>query len=113
MTGLPAVRFGLAQCALVAVLLSSAAVRIGAGPTLVAVCLVTVGAALVLPARFAVVLGLVAWALFTGFVTNRFGQLTFAAPDLVRLVLLLAVGGTAHWTVWDSRASQEEWVRGR
>jgi hypothetical protein len=101
MTGLPAVRFGLAQCALVAVLLASAAVRLGEVSTLAAVCLVTSAAALVLPARWAALLGLVAWACFTGFVANQLGQLTFTGPDLARLVLLLTVGSTAHWVLWD------------
>ena len=101
MAHLSAVRFGLAQCALVAVLLACAAVRLDAISTLVAVCLVTSAAALVLPLRWAAVLGLVAWAFFTGFVTNHLGQLTFATPDLARLALLVTVGGTAHWVAWD------------
>lgn len=101
MTHLSAVRFGLAQCALAAVLLASAAVRLGAGSTLVAVCVATSAAALVLPARWAVLLGVVAWAYFTGFVTNQLGQLTFDAPDLLRLALLVTVGSTAHWAAWE------------
>ena len=103
MNRLSAVRFGLAQCAIVAVLLACAAVRLGEGSTLVAVCLVTTAAALVLPARWAAVLGLVAWAYFTGFVANRLGQLTFDPPDLTRLALLVVVGSTAHWVAWVER----------
>jgi hypothetical protein len=102
-TGISAVRFGLAQCAIIAVLVASAAVRLGEHPTLVVVCLVTSAAALVLPVRWAALLGLVAWAFFTGFVTNRLGQLTFRSPDLARLALLVAVGSTAHWAVWTDR----------
>ena len=49
----------------------------------------------------AAVLGLVAWAYFTGFVTNSLGELTFAPDDLARLALLVALCGTAHWRVWD------------
>ena len=102
-TLLPAVRFGFAQCALVVVLLASAAVQLGNGSTLVVVCLVTSAAALALPARWAAVLGLVAWACFTGFVTNRFGELTFAVPDLARLALLVVLGSAAHWVTWVDR----------
>ena len=112
MTHLSAVRFGLAQCAMVTVLLASAAVHLDALPTLVAVCLVTFAAALVLPLPWAAVLGLVAWAFFTGFVTNRLGVLTFAEPDLARLALLVAVGGASHsaveWTPW---AQWAQWDR--
>ena len=46
-------------------------------------------------------LGLVAWAYFTGFVTNSLGVLTFDAADLARLALLVVVGCTAHWAVWE------------
>jgi len=106
-TGLSSVRFGLAQCALVAVLLASAAVRLDSVPTLAAVCLVTCAAALVLPLTWAAALATVAWAFFTGFVVNRLGELTFAATDLQRLVLLVAVGSAAHWAVWERRSGGE------
>jgi hypothetical protein len=101
MTALSAVRFGFSQCALVAVLLASAAVRLGEIPTLVAVCLVTSAAALVLPEPWTAALGVVAWACFTGFVANQLGELTFTGPDLARLALLVTVGSAAHWMAWD------------
>ena len=44
----------------------------------------------------AAVLGLTAWALLTGFVTHRYGTLTFAPPDLLLMAALVAtaVGGS-------------------
>ena len=96
-----AVRFGLGQCGLVATLLVAAAVRLADVPTLLAVCLATTLAASYLPGPWAALLGLVAWAYFTGFVTNSLGVLTFDAADLARLALLVAVGCTAHWAVWE------------
>ena len=107
MTGLSAVRFGLAQCALLAVLLASAAVRLSSVPTLVAVCLVTCAAALVLPLTWAAALATVAWAFFTGFVVNRLGELTFSSTDLQHLVLLVAAGSAAHWVLWERQGGQE------
>jgi hypothetical protein len=35
--------------------------------------------------------GVVAWALLTGFVYNRFGDLTFTEPDLIRMSILVGV----------------------
>jgi hypothetical protein len=35
--------------------------------------------------------GLVAWALLTGFLYNRFGVLTFTAPDLTRMSILVSI----------------------
>ena len=96
-----AVRFGLGQCGLVATLLLADVAHLADVPTLLAVCLATTLAASYLPAAWAGLLGLVAWAYFTGFVTNRFGVLTFDGADLARLVLLVAVGCAAHWAVWD------------
>ena len=45
----------------------------------------------------AAALGLTAWALLTGFVTNRYGALTFAPSDLLLMTALVAtaVGSSA------------------
>lgn len=44
-----------------------------------------------------VLLGVTSWALLTGFVTNRYGRLTFGPHDLVLLGVALAVSvGAAH-----------------
>lgn len=48
-------------------------------------------AALLLPPRLAVVVGLSAWGFFTGFVVNAGGRLTFAASDVRHLALLLVL----------------------
>ena len=34
--------------------------------------------------------GVIAWALFTGFIENSYGQLTFAASDLIRMAVFAA-----------------------
>ena len=108
---LSAVRFAQGECSLVVGLLSCAAVRLGSFPTLVIVSLITVLFAGRLPTLFATGLGLVAWAMFTGFVVNRYGVLTFSTGDLIRMGLLLGLGTlatpraapsagpvAAHWT---------------
>ena len=65
---------------------------------LLAVCVVTLAYATRLPPAFAFALGIAAWAYFTGFEVNRYGELTFTCPDLARLVvLLLLCATTAHW----------------
>jgi hypothetical protein len=48
-----------------------------------------------LPTAYAVLTGLTAWACLTGFVVNGLGQLTFAGPDLARLVVLLGASALA------------------
>jgi len=48
-----------------------------------------------LPLKWRLASGLVAWALLTGFVYNRFGVLTFTEPDLTRMaILVISVLGT-------------------
>jgi hypothetical protein len=95
---MPAVRFAYSQSAVIAALFVCAFLGFDAWLTLATVCVVTVRYAARLPYPFAVVLGLVAWAFFTGFVTNTYGVLTFTDADLTRLMLLVALGATAHWT---------------
>lgn len=73
-TGLEVITFFIAGLAGLDAIATAAAVVIVAGL-----------AAARLPWLVAVALGVIAWAFFTGFVENTFGQLTFAAGDLVRL----------------------------
>lgn len=71
----------------------------GLGPAETATAVLVVGgiAAARLPAPVSVASGVVAWAFFTGFFENAFGQLTFARADLVRLGVFAAVtAGIAH-----------------
>ena len=42
--------------------------------------------------RLALLVGVTGWALCTGFAVNQFGQLTFAATDLVRLAAYVRLG---------------------
>ena len=57
-------------------------------------------------------LGLTCWALLTGFVSNRFGQLTFRPHDLMLLALCLALGaGAAQLSGLNLRVGREESVR--
>jgi hypothetical protein len=86
----PGVRFGLANALLVAALLAATAARLDVSETefvaVVVAGLASIGLSFVLTAW----IGVVAWALFTGFVENDFGTLTFAEPDLVRLGVFAA-----------------------
>ncbi len=88
MTDEAGVRFGIATGAQIAVLLVAGI--FGLGPVGTAVLLVVVAAIVGRSLQPVVVLalGVVAWAFFTGFVENAYGLLTFAAGDLLRLVLI-------------------------
>jgi hypothetical protein len=81
----PGVRFGIANTLLVVALLAAAAARLDKAETeLIAVIaggLASVGLSLLMTAW----VGVIAWALFTGFVENSYGQLTFEGGDLKRL----------------------------
>jgi hypothetical protein len=84
------VRFGLANGALVLALLVAAALPLDLSQT-AAIAVVTAGVASApLPRRLSFVLGLVAWAWFTGFFENRYGVLTFTSSDLLDLVGFVA-----------------------
>ncbi|GAB7005020.1 hypothetical protein JCM18899A_24930 [Nocardioides sp. AN3] len=55
----------------------------------------------------AAVLGLTAWALVTGFVTHRYGVLTFAPSDLLlMLVLVVATVGSSSLVQHASRPAR-------
>ncbi len=86
-TSEPGVRFGIANGLLVATFLATSVVRLGLTGTawvaLLAAGLLGIGLSLSMTAW----LGVIAWAWFTGFVENRFGQLTFAGEDVQRLVV--------------------------
>src|SRR6476661_5007916 len=85
MTSEHGVRFGIANGLLV--LIGSWAARLGATgtawATVIAAGLLGLGLSLVMTAGLAII----AWAWFTGFVENRYGQLTFAGDDVRRLLL--------------------------
>ena len=87
MTSEPGVHFGLANGLLVTTFVVASVAALDPTETACAVVLAAgllgAGQARPVPA----VLGVIAWAWFTGFVENRFGELTFAGEDLVRLAV--------------------------
>jgi hypothetical protein len=110
--GEPGVRFGVANGSLVAALFVAAAARLDVGETelfaVIVAGLACVGLSVVLTAW----VGVVAWALFTGFVENDYGTLTFDQHDLLRLAVFalgtVALAGCLHhtWTVAKENARE-------
>jgi hypothetical protein len=88
MTDEPGVRFGIANGLLVVALIAAAVSRFSSTETEVAVVFVGGLAACGLSPMMTTWIGVIAWALFTGFVENSYGQLTFGAGDLQRLAVL-------------------------
>ena len=90
LTDEPGVRFGIANGLLVAALIVAAAARLNpTGTELVAV--IAAGVASVgLSILMTTSVGVIAWALFTGFIENSYGQLTFEASDLIRMAVFAA-----------------------
>jgi hypothetical protein len=100
MTDEPGVRFGLANGALVLALLAASALPLDRSET-AGVALITAGVvSAALPSRFALAMGFVSWAWFTGFFENRYGVLTLAPSDL------LSLGGFVATTVLLARLVQ-------
>ena len=97
---LPAIRFASGECAVVATLGACAVLGMESWLTLTLVGTVTVAYADRLPTLYAWGLALAAWALFTGFVTNTYGEPTFDPWDLGRLVLLVVLSNAAQWSRW-------------
>jgi hypothetical protein len=101
----PGVWFGVATGLVVATYVVAGAVHLSATATALSAVAVGGGAATRLRLLAAPVLGAIAWAFFTGFVEHRYGQLTLASPDLVRLlgfalgvllIVLLVRGGAGN-----------------
>jgi hypothetical protein len=82
----PGVWFGVATGLVVATYVVAGAVHLSATATALSAVVVGGGAATRLRLSAAPALGAIAWAFFTGFVENRYGQLTLATGDLARLV---------------------------
>ena len=87
MTDQPGVRYGIANAVLIAALFSAAAAQLSGEETEILIVIVAglSGCALTFVLRAS--MGIVAWAMFTGFVVNRYGTLTFHHDDLLRLLL--------------------------
>jgi hypothetical protein len=81
----PGIRFGLANALLVVGFFAATLAGLGIDDTeflaVVLAGLAGVGLSLLMAAS----LGAIAWAMFTGFVENDYGQLTLTRDDLVRL----------------------------
>jgi hypothetical protein len=87
----PGVRFGLASGALVLALLLAAALPLDLSETALIALLSAAALSTALPHQLTVVLGLEAWAYFTGFFENQYGALTFATHDLLNLAGFVAI----------------------
>ena len=97
----PGVRFGIAHAGLVTTALIVAAASLP-GPVALGAMAVSAGAGgrrLSLGWRSGIALS--AWAIFTGFLHNDLGLLTFAPPDLLRLAALLLVCAVWRRRRWD------------
>jgi hypothetical protein len=81
----PGVWFGITTGFLVLTFLAAGLAGLSATETAVAAIVVGGLAAARLPGLIALALGVIAWAFYTGFTENAFGQLSFAAGDLIRL----------------------------
>jgi branched-subunit amino acid ABC-type transport system permease component len=85
LTDEPGIRFGIANAVLVAALIVAWAVGLDVTATAVLAVVVASVASVRLPIVTALALGVIGWALFTGFVEHRYGQLTFTDDDVRRL----------------------------
>jgi hypothetical protein len=93
----PGVRFGIANALIVMVLIAAATTHL-TGPETEALTIAAAGLACSgLSVLVTASVGVVAWALFTGFVVNRLGALTVGHHDLLRLATFAVVTGVvAH-----------------
>jgi hypothetical protein len=89
MTAEPGVRFGIANAVVVAVLLAASVAPLTTAETAWVAVLSAGLAGAALRWTRAAVLGLIAWAWYTGFAENGYGQLTFAGGDLRRVALFI------------------------
>jgi hypothetical protein len=100
MTAEPGVRFGIANAWLVTTFLVTAVLRLDPTATAWAAVITAGLSGIALPLATTAWLGVVAWAWFTGFVENRFGELTFAGDDVLRLAIFaltpVALAALAH-----------------
>jgi hypothetical protein len=87
----PGVRFGLGSAALVLTLLVVGALPLGQGGSATVALTATAALSTALPLAYAVGLAVQAWAYFTGFFLNQYGQLTFGPHD-VRNLAGFAIG---------------------
>jgi len=84
-------RLGAAYAALVATLLAGAALRLAPATREVLVGVVVAAGSVALTWAVSSGVAALGWAFYTGFAENRYGELTFAAADLLRLAILVTV----------------------
>jgi hypothetical protein len=89
----PGVRFGIANVLIICVLLAAAAVHLTGRQTEVATVTVAGLACSGLSLLVTASVGVVAWAMVTGFVVNDYGVLTVGHGDLFRLAAFALVTG--------------------
>ena len=96
----PGVRFGIANGLIVGVLCVAALAHLTGAQTEFLTVLVAGLACCGLSRLLTAGVGVAAWAMFTGFVVNRYGMLTLSHHDLLRLAAFALVTGvlaiTAH-----------------
>ena len=91
------IRFGLANGVMVLVLLVAAALPLDLHETAFVVLITAALGAATVRWHVGAVLGLEAWAFFTGFFENRYGVLTLARHDVLSLVgFVLMTVALAH-----------------
>jgi hypothetical protein len=88
----PGVLLALAHTALVLAALVAAALALPAGVTFVLLAITVLLGATAQAHAWALLLGVSAWAIWTGFFEDSLGQLAVAPPDLVRLAAMAIVG---------------------
>ena len=71
-------------------MIAAAAVRLNTVGTVLVAVIVAGVASVGLSILMTTSVGVIAWALFTGFVENSYGQLTFEGSDLIRLAVFAA-----------------------
>jgi hypothetical protein len=94
----PGVRFGIANGLIVAVLCVAAVVHLTGAQTEFLTVLVAGLACCGLSWLLTAGVGVAAWAMFTGFVVNRYGVLTLGHHDLVRLAAFAMATGVVAIT---------------
>jgi hypothetical protein len=91
------IRYGLAHVWLVAVALLAGATGMPRPASFALLVLAALLSGRGLGLRWRVGIALAAWAIWTGFLENSVGILTFTGPDLLRLVILCALAAAvAH-----------------
>jgi hypothetical protein len=100
----PGLRLGIGSALLITSLLAAGGLQMDPHRTLVLLLLVIGGSSVRTTVAVGAALGGLGWGLYTGFVVNRYGELTFGAADLTHLLLLVAAGvGTATVTAQATR----------